>query len=305
MANDYGAYNSIIEELRRQQGSLGQIFQPQVRALEGTLPTIQQRYGTLLDEVRRQTAAEGERLGKQETHDVGSEQVRAASAGVAPVYGTAEMAAIQQIQDAFQRAIAGNTAQGQAKQQELTAQQAGEEANIRTQIANILARQTEASNSIAAQIAQAQSAARAAAEEKARWERQFAEAQRQFNANLGSSGRATSQNNLQNALQAALGVFGEEDIRVTGKDSADKLLSSAELANSRKRINEVAKLYGVNADSLYSQAFNLGGYGEWKPAPAQQSSGGGFSTALKVGGIGAGIIAALKAPSFLRGLFRR
>jgi hypothetical protein len=181
-APDYGAYTPIIQQLRQQVQQLPSLYQPQVQALQATIPTIQQQYQSLLEQLRQRTTQEQQRLQEEQTRTVGTEQARAAAAGVAPAYGTPEMAAIQQIQTGYQRSIADLLAQ--AAEQERQTQLAGTEAtqSVQAQIAQILAQQEQARQQLLAQIAQAQAEALAAAEERRRWEAEFAESVRQARA---------------------------------------------------------------------------------------------------------------------------
>jgi len=181
-APDYGAYTPIIQQLQQQVQQLPSIYQPQVQALQATIPTIQKQYQSLLEQLRQRTTQQQQQLQQEQTTAVGTEQARAAAAGVAPAYGTPEMAAIQQIQTGYQQSIADLLAQ--AAQQETQTQLAGTQAeqSVQAQIAQILAQQEQARQQSLSQIAQVQAEALAAAEERRRWEAEFAESIRQARA---------------------------------------------------------------------------------------------------------------------------
>jgi len=181
-APDYGAYTPIVQQLQQQVQQLPSIYQPQVQALQATIPTIQKQYESLLEQLRQSTTQQQQQLQQQQTTTVGTEQARAAAAGVAPAYGTPEMAAIQQIQTGYQQSIADLLAQ--AAQQETQTQLAGTQAeqSVQAQIAQILGQQEQARQQLLAQIAQAQAEAAQAAEERRRWEAEFAESVREAKA---------------------------------------------------------------------------------------------------------------------------
>jgi len=181
-APDYGAYTPIIQQLQQQVQQLPSIYQPQVQALQATIPTIQKQYQSLLEQLRQRTTQQQQQLQQEQTTAVGTEQARAAAAGVAPAYGTPEMAAIQQIQTGYQQSIADLLAQ--AAQQETQTQLAGTQAeqSVQAQIAQILGQQQQARQQLLAQIAQAQAEAAQAAEERRRWEAEFAESVREAKA---------------------------------------------------------------------------------------------------------------------------
>jgi hypothetical protein len=173
-APDYGYYTPIIQNLQQQLQTLPSTYQPQIEALKATIPTIQQQYQSLLEQLRQRTTQQQQQLQEEQTRTVGTEQVRAAAAGVAPAYGTPEMAAIQQIQTGYQRSIADLLSK--AAEQERQIQLAGTQAeqSIQAQIAQILAQQEQARQQLLAQIAQTQAEALAAAEERRRWETEMA-----------------------------------------------------------------------------------------------------------------------------------
>lgn len=81
------------------------------------------------------------------------------------------------------------------------------------------------------------------------------------------SGGNIPQGNINNAIEDALEVLGQEDI--ANVDNADALLAPWERERARTRITAVANQYGVDPNELYNMAFQQGGFGEWNP---EQSS---------------------------------
>jgi hypothetical protein len=179
------AYQPVIQRLQQEVSNLGQVYQPQITQLQSEIPKIQQRYQALLKNLN-------ETVTQQLKESLGQYSAQAAAAGVAPALGTPEMAA--------QENIKGQAQQTLSQQQQLyAAQQAQEEQGVRSQIADILARQQASRENLLAQIAQAQAAAaqtaaqyrlaqEQAAAEQARFQQQLEESRRQFNISQSSGG---------------------------------------------------------------------------------------------------------------------
>lgn len=135
-------------------------------------------------------------------------------------------------------------------------------------------------------------AAEAEKNRREEWERDFAEQQRQFDAQLrkgsggggggGGGGRSLTpeqtQNNVNEAINKALDVLAQED--VAGGGDPDRQLSPEERTRAKNRIAAIAQQHGVDTNELYNLAWGQGGFGEWNPpvqapAPAQKSSSSG------------------------------
>ena len=185
-AQSFGTYQPVIDTLTQQAQGLGSIYDPQVTALQASLPTIQQKYSDMLSELSRETGVEQTSLQQQQTGAVGSNQAQAAAAGVAETGGTQERAAQEAIKSQYGTAIANLLAQSASGQQQLGTQQAQEEQGVNQSIASLLGQESTAKANIAGQIAQAQ--AQYAAQQ---------EQQREFDAQLAATNAQTAATNAQ------------------------------------------------------------------------------------------------------------
>ena len=292
-APDYGAYTPIIQNLQQQEQSLPSIYQPQVQALQATIPTIQKQYQSLLEQLRQRTTQQQQQLQQQQTTTVGTEQARAAAAGVAPAYGTPEMAAIQQIQTGYQQSIADLLAQ--AAQQETQTQLAGTQAeqSVQAQINQILGQQEQARQQLLAQIAQAQAEAAQAAEERRRWEAEFAENVREAKA---SEAAAQAGGTTTGGLTDKEQVKRWDDAIKRGQQDLQKGIPWGVVWNRIK----------AQFPDIPNEAIDAALGVEWREAGAfekimgKKTTGGGKQTLYEPSTIGAEIQPRTQQPSWLQ-----
>jgi hypothetical protein len=197
-AQSFGTYQPVIDTLTQQAQGLGSIYDPQVTALQASLPTIQQKYSDMLSELSRETGVEQTSLQQEQTGAVGSNQAQAAAAGVAETGGTQEKAAQEAIKSQYGTAIANLLAQSASGQQQLGTQQAQEEQGVNQSIASLLGQESTAKSNIAGQIAQAQASYAAEQEQK-----------REFDAQLAATNAQTAATNAQGlSMQDILSALG-------------------------------------------------------------------------------------------------
>ena len=185
----FGSYQPVIDTLTQQEQGLSGIYQPQVTALQASLPTIQQKYSDMLSELSRETGVEQGNLQSGQTSAVSSAKAQAAAAGVAESEGSPQAAVQAAIKKQYSDAITNLLAQSASGAQQLGTEQAQETQGVNQSIASLLGQQSTAQSNIAAQIAQTQ-AQYAAQQEQAR----------EFNAQLSAQEAETASTDESNAL---------------------------------------------------------------------------------------------------------